>query len=335
VTPDSHSTHGPADRRLHRGLYRGQRLTRWESERGRNDGLGRDARKHVGAACADMRDEKICRPADRLFQRGMMDCRTAAGIQRLQGAIDHPELVDWIDGAMSKSGVTDLVGVGCAALDGDAELEQPGCECLDLAHADTGLGRVEIDSGVGPQTTMQERRDTARMPFAGRAGQNDVSQRLLPLGQDSRQTLDQDGDARQIISHTPAIEAAVVDGACEGVTLPRLRPRYRLAIRMGEEDKTAASSLALVGGNDVRALTGIDGQRTGELRHHWHLIRPVAYRLDGTAEPARGDGDDLLDGGFAAALGTDQFLQESQGIAHQIATLACRRRSRRIRLKVV
>ena len=152
---------------------------------------------------------------------------------------------------------------------------------------------------------------------------------------DGLQSLDQDGDARKIVGHAPAMNAAVVDDAGKGIAFPGLGPGHRLAVGMGEEDDAAAAALASESRDDALALALIDRTGAGELRHHRHVGRPVAHRLDCAAERPRGVGDNALHRRLAVGLGADQRLQEGHGIAHQIITRACLRRRMRIRLKVV
>ena len=79
---------------------------------------------------------------------------------------------------------------------------------------------MEIDRGIGVQSAMEKSRDTARMALAGRAGKDDVAGRHLARFEHGLQALYQDGHARQIVRHAPTMEAAIVDHAGEGVSLP-------------------------------------------------------------------------------------------------------------------
>ena len=263
----------------------------------------------------------------------------APGIERLQRAMDEHELVERIDRPVGEGGVADLAGVGCAALDRDAELQQARREGLDLAHADARFGGMEIDRGIGAQSAMQERRDAARMALAGRAGEDDVARRHLARFEHGLQALYQDGHARQIVRHAPTMDAAVVDHAGEGVALPAFGVGQRFAVGMGEEDDASTFALPLEGGDDAFAFVRVDRPRTGELPHHRHVGRLVAYGLHRTAQPARGVGDQPLHRGLTVLLGADQRLQEADRISHstssQIITRACLRFRIRIRLKVV
>jgi hypothetical protein len=230
--------------------------------------------------------------------------------------MDEQELVERIDRLVGEGGVADLAGVGRAAFDGDAELEQARGEGLDLAHADAGFGGMEIDRGVGAQSAMQERRDTARMALAGRTGEDDVAQRRLARLEHGLQALHQDGHARQVVGHAPAMQAAVVDHAGKGIALPTLGSRDGLAVGMGEEDDAASLAPPLEPRDHALALARVDRLVTGELGHHRHVARPVAYGLDRAAKPARGVGHQPLHRRLALALGADQALQETDRIGH-------------------
>ena len=207
--------------------------------------IGSNARVDAVAAGRHVRHQQVGRPSDGLLQRPDGERAAARRASSACSArwIEH-ELVERIDRPVGEGGVADLAGVGRAALDRDAELEQARREGLDLAHADARFGGMEIDRGIGAQSAMQERRDAARMALAGRAGEDDVARRHLARFEHGLQALHQDGHARQIVGHAPAMEAAVVDHAGEGVALPAFGVGQRLAVGMGEEDDASTFAAA-------------------------------------------------------------------------------------------
>src|SRR3954471_6477184 len=172
------------------------------------------------------------------------------------------------------------------------------------------------------------------MALAGRAGEDDVARRATPARQGHPQAFDHDRDAAQIIGRAPTVDAPVVDHAGEGIALPALDTRYRLAIGMGEEDQAASPTLPLEACDDAFSLARIDRARAGELADHRHIAGSIAPGPDGAAKSSSLGRDELLHRRLAAALRTNQSLQECDRI-HQIATRACRRLSRRMMLNVV
>ena len=106
------------------------------------------------------------------------------------------------------------------------------------------------------------------------------------------------------------MDAATLDDAGEGIALPPLDTRHRLAVGMGEEDQAAAAAASREARHDALALACIDRAGAGELADHRHVAGPVTHRLHAAAERPRLGGDELLHRRFAVALRADQGLQE-------------------------
>jgi len=130
------------------------------------------------------------------------------------------------------------------------------------------------------------------------------------------QALDHDRDAGQVVGGAPAVDAATLDDAGEGIVLPPLGARYRLAVGVGEEDQAAAAAGAREARHDALAFACIDRASAGELADHRHIAGPVTHPLHAAAERPRLSGDELLHCRFAVALRADQGLEEGDRVSH-------------------
>ena len=216
---------------------------------------------------------------------------------------------------------------------------------------------------------MQQRRHAARMALAGRAGEDDVARRRAArVASAARRpsiriaTPDRSSATPQPWMRPPSIDAG------EGIALPPLGARYRLAVGMGEEDQAAAAAGSRKARDDALAFACIDRAA------RWRTRRPSARRPAGNApsprcsraiaprrrraaapplrrRAARGSGSAGTRPGQHSSFRWERGSPEPARIMHhervtgepalpamnsfQITTRASRRRSTRIRLKVV
>ena len=272
------------------------------------------AAEPAGLAAGDLGDQDVGGAADDGLDAGVAHPRAAVAVQRVERGLDHYRLVQCADRQMRESRVARLTGVGCPSGHGDAQIELPAADRLDLLHAVTALGRVQIDRGVGRAAVLQRCGHTPRVALGGRAGGDDVPGRPQAGIDDDPDGLGHDGDAGEVVGHAPAVDPALGDGAGEGVVLPAVQAGDGLPVGVAEEDQAAPCAGAAQPRHDTDTVLRGRHIALGELVAHPHLGGRIAQRLDLAAGGAQVLGVALLHGGLAVTLGGDQALQELDAV---------------------
>ncbi len=202
-----------------------------------------------------------------------------------------------------------------------------GCKGFDLVETSPRFSRVQIKRCVGCQSIMQNGCNTARMTLARHTGHNDIA-KLDALRGSSLYCQCSCGDACQIVGHTPAVEASVLDCPIEGVSLPTFQIGQRLTVGMGEKQKRTVGRITFQATNDIGALTLRLRPPARKLTNHGHLGRIILGSINNTASPLQTPTHQRLDFHFANLLRRSQSLQEHQSIGspwiHQGIALAIR-----------
>jgi len=235
--------------------------------------------------------------------------RAAFGVEALQRGADNHRLVDRAGREVGEGGVARLRRVRRLALHDHAEGELAGGERLDLPHAGTRLGRVQVDARVRPQPRMEQRGDAAGVALARRAGDDQVAPGRDACGIQQFCRAHHRGHAREIVGHAPAIQAPVLDHAGERVVPPAGEVVVRLTIRVGEEDQAATAARTVAARDDAAPLARVDRAGAGELRGHRHVLRTIRHGLDRPAQRVEAARDQALACFFAVAVDGDQRLE--------------------------
>ena len=130
---------------------------------------------------------------------------------------------------------------------------------------------------------LHRRCDTARMALGWRACRDDIALGLQTCRADNLDCLGHDGDASEVISHAPAMDAPIGDIACEGIMPPGFGILERFTIRMAEENQAGATTAAGKPRDDAGALLTRHGFTFGKFMAHVYIGWHIGKRFHGTA----------------------------------------------------